>query len=106
MKWALLKATAGRWLLPAVVALAVAGIGTAWWHGYSTGKTAQTAAMQSELDKAMQRQAETADELEQARAARRPEVRTVIRYVDRVIDGCADVPVPDGVRAALGGSDG
>ena len=106
MKWALLRAFAGRWLLPALLALAVAGLGYSHWLVYGMGKTAHRAAMQSELDKAMQRQAVLADELEKAKAARRPQVREVIRYVDRVVDGCADVPVPDGVRAALGGRDG
>jgi hypothetical protein len=104
MKWTLLRAFAARWLAPALLALAVVGIGSAWWHGYSTGKTAQRAAMQSELDKAMQRQAELADELEQARVARRPQVREVIRFVERVADptGCDVAPVPDSVLSAHG----
>jgi hypothetical protein len=106
MKWALLRSIAGRWLLPGALLLAVVGYGVTWLHGYSKGRADQRVEMQSELEVARTAQAQVADELEQARADRTPQIREVIRYVDRVVDGCADVPVPDGVLSALGGRDG
>ena len=104
MKWALLKTAAARWAAPALLALAVAGLSYSHWLVYGMGKTAQRVEMQSELDKAMQRQAELADELEQAKAARAPKVREVIRLVERVADptGCDAADVPAGVLSAHG----
>jgi Tfp pilus assembly protein PilO len=104
MKWVTPKVIAARWLAPALLALAVAGLSYSHWLVYGMGKTAQRVEMQSELDKAMQRQAELADELERAKAARAPKVREVIRFVERVADptGCDVAPVPDSVLSAHG----
>jgi len=104
MKWQLLKATAARWLLPMLMALAVAGIGTAWWHGYSTGKSVQRVEMQSELDRARAVQAEIADELEIEKVARRAAERKSERARRDTPDptACDVAPVPDGVLDSFG----
>jgi len=105
MKWALLKATAARWLLPAFLALAVAGLTYSHYLVYGLGQDAQRAEMQSELDKARERQAVLADELELERQQRRVVYRDRVRVVEREPDpsGCADIRLPDGMRAALRG---
>ena len=97
MKWALIKATAGRWLLPTLMALAVAAIGISWWHGYTTGKIAERAAHQSALEAERAKQARLADELERIQAKGRAATREEVRYVDRAPDpsACLDVDVLD-----------
>ena len=101
MRW--VWALAGRWLLPAGLALAVVAAGGSWWHGYQTGKERERAAMSAALEQARQAQAELADELEVARGERKIEYRDRIRTVYREPDpsGCADVAVPAGVLDAI-----
>ena len=103
MKWTLIKGIAARWLLPALLALAVAGTGFAWWHGYSTGRAVQRAEMLSELEAARAEQAELADELETEKQKRRIVYRDRIQTVEREPDGsgCADVALPSGMLEAL-----
>ena len=104
MKWALALSTAKRWLLPLAISLVVVGLGGSWWHGYTTGKTAERAAHQSALEAERAKQARLVDELEQAQMAQRIVYRDRVRVVEREADpsGCADVGVPDRVRDALG----
>jgi len=104
MKWLLFSVK--RYATPLLSALLVAGTIGIWWHGYTTGQERQRLVMINAVDQARIAQERLADELEQAKADRRIVYRDRIRYVDRVIDGCADVPVPDGVFSALGGRDG
>jgi hypothetical protein len=104
MKWLLFSVK--RYATPLLSALLVAGVIGIWWHGYTMGKERQRLVMLDAVDQARIAQERLADELEQAKADRRIVYRDRIRYVDRVIDDCADVPVPDGVFSALGGSDG
>jgi hypothetical protein len=101
VKWA--WALAGRWLLPAGLALAVVAAGGSWWHGYQTGKDRERAAMSAALDKARQTQAKLADELEAEKQRKRIEYRDRIRTVYREPDpsGCADVAIPVGVLDAI-----
>ena len=109
MKWALIKATARRYATPLLSALLVAGVIGIWWHGYTTGTTAERAAHQSALEVERAKQARLADELEAARAKARAAARVEVRYVDRAPDvtGCFDVDVlDDRMFDALGGRDG
>ena len=97
MKWALLLSTAKRWLLPAAISLVVVGLGGSWYHGYTTGKTAERVAHQSALEAERAKQARLADELERIQAKGRAATREEIRYVDRAPDpsACLDVDVLD-----------
>jgi hypothetical protein len=106
VKWA--WALAGRWLLPAGLALAVVVVGGTWWHGYQTGKDRERAAMSAALDQARQTQAILADELEaekqRERIVYRDRIRTV--YGEPDPSGCASVRVPPGVLDAIRGATG
>ena len=103
MKWTLIKVIAGRWLAPALLALAVVGIGSAWWHGYQTGQSVAHSDQQKQIEALRDRAAVLADELEAARGDRRIEYRDRIRTVYREADpsGCADAAVPVGVLNAI-----
>jgi len=104
MKWTLIKAIAGRWLLPALLALAVVGIGVSWWHGYSTGRTVQRVEMQSEVEAARAEQAKVADELEREKRARRTAERdrALARAHTPDPSGCGAVAAPGGVLDSFG----
>ena len=94
MKWA--WALAGRWLLPAGLALAVVAAGGSWWHGYSTGKGAERQTQDLHTAQALLRAATEAErirehDLKLAFEARDRETR-IIREVREIR---VDVPATD-----------
>jgi len=101
VKWA--WALAGRWLLPAGLALAVVVVGGSWWHGYMTGTKVTQADQAQVIEDLRAEAASLADRLEAERGKRKIEYRDRIRTVYREIDpsGCADVAIPVGVRDAI-----
>jgi hypothetical protein len=106
VKWA--WALAGRWLLPAGLALAVVAVGGSWWHGYQTGQKVAHSDQQAALEDLRERAAVLADELEaekqRERIVYRDRIRTV--YGEPDPSGCADVRVPAGVLSAIRGATG
>jgi hypothetical protein len=106
MKWLLaLK----PWLAPTLLLLLVAASGGSWWSGSTTGKSAEKTMHMQRLaavqEDARMDQERLADELELARQQRRVIYRDRVRVVEREADpsGCADIRLPDGMRAALRG---
>ena len=94
MKWA--WALAGRWLLPAGLALAVVAAGGSWWHGYAMGKSAERQVQDLRTAQALLRQAAEAERIREhdlrlAFEARDRETR-IIREVREVR---VDVPAAD-----------
>ena len=103
MKWALLRAFAGRWLAPALLALAVVAVGLSWTHGYQTGKKVIVADQAQALEQLRIEAARLADELEaekqRDRIVYRDRIRTV--YSEPDPSGCASVRVPERVLAEI-----
>jgi len=96
MKWAIIKATAARWLLPTLMALAVAGLGASHWFAYTTGMKAERQVQELRTAQSLLRAATEAErirehDLKLAFEARDRETR-IVREVREVR---VDVPAAD-----------
>ena len=96
MKWLLLRSIAGRWLLPALMALVVVGIGAGWWHGYSTGKGAERQVQELRTAKALLRAAAEAERIREHDLLLVMEARDrETQIIERIRTVRVDVPAAD-----------
>jgi hypothetical protein len=96
MKWTLLRAFAGRWLAPALLALAVVTIGGSWLHGYTTGKSAERQVQELRTAQALLRAAAEAERIREHDLLLVMEARDrETRIVERIRTVRVDVPAAD-----------
>ena len=96
MKWALMRAFAGRWLVPALLVLAVAAIGGSWWSGYTTGKSAERQVQELRTAQALLRAAAEAERIREHDLLLAMEARDrETRIIERVRTVRVDVPAAD-----------
>jgi hypothetical protein len=107
--WTIALSFAKRYLLPILVGVVATALIASHWWTYNQGKQGEKLRQEAKrltLEQEARKVQETlADELEQARKARKPVYRDRVRYVERAPDptGCRDAPVPDGVLQRLPG---
>ena len=94
MKWA--WALAGRWLLPAGLALAVVAVGGSWWHGYATGKSVERQVQDLRTAQALLRAATEAERIREHDLLLAMEARDrEVQIIERIRTVRVDVPAAD-----------
>lgn len=96
-----------KYVLAGMAIAVLAGLGFSHKWVYNQGIQNCEADAQAELNKALKKQAELAEELEAARGERQHGQRETVReiYVQPDPSSCDAVDVPDGVFRSLGGGE-